>query len=257
VQPALGITGAMHRASSLRQIAAARASDQPVAATPPLPRASPRTAPAEAAASMPSQAALASSGDAALPLPPALAAPSPRPVLDLIAIRRSQRRYAATALPLPSLSALLRALHAGGQELLSAAVRIQLVAHAVADLAPGAYRYDAQTHSLRPRGPRADLRQRSRAAALDQDVIGDAAVAFVLSVDRATIAADALGAPRGYRHALLEAGLFGERIYLEATARGLGVCAVGAFYDDEAAALVGIDPAREWVVHFTAVGVSS
>ena len=38
-------------------------------------------------------------------------------------------------------------------------------------------------------------------------------------------------------------------------ARGLGACAVGAFYDDEAAALVGVDPAREWVVHFAALGV--
>ncbi|MBL8317308.1 MAG: nitroreductase family protein, partial [Burkholderiaceae bacterium] len=60
---------------------------------------------------------------------------------------------------------------------------------------------------------------------------------------------------RAYRHAMLEAGLIGERIYLEGQARGLGVCAVGAFYDDEAAALVGVDPAREWIVHFAALGV--
>ena len=62
---------------------------------------------------------------------------------------------------------------------------------------------------------------------------------------------------RGYRHAFLEAGLVGERVYLEAAARGLGACAVGAFYDDEAAALVGVDPAREWVVHFAALGVKA
>jgi hypothetical protein len=31
-------------------------------------------------------------------------------------------------------------------------------------------------------------------------------------------------------------------------------CAVGAFYDDEAAALVGVDPGREWVLHFAALG---
>jgi len=35
----------------------------------------------------------------------------------------------------------------------------------------------------------------------------------------------------------------------------LGVCAVGAFYDDEAAALVGVDPQHEWIVHFAALGV--
>jgi nitroreductase len=49
--------------------------------------------------------------------------------------------------------------------------------------------------------------------------------------------------------------MVGERIYLEAGTRGLGTCAVGAFYDDEAAALLAIDPAREWVVHFAALGI--
>jgi hypothetical protein len=29
---------------------------------------------------------------------------------------------------------------------------------------------------------------------------------------------------------------------------------VGAFYDAEAEALVGVDPAREWVLHFAALG---
>jgi nitroreductase len=43
-------------------------------------------------------------------------------------------------------------------------------------------------------------------------------------------------------------------VYLEAVARGLGACAVGAFYDDEAVALAGEEPAREWGVHFAALG---
>jgi nitroreductase len=77
----------------------------------------------------------------------------------------------------------------------------------------------------------------------------------VFAIDRASFAADPLGPARGWRHAFLEAGLAGERLYLAATGQGLGVCAVGAFYDDEAAALVALDPAREWVVHFAALGV--
>lgn len=48
--------------------------------------------------------------------------------------------------------------------------------------------------------------------------------------------------------------MVGERLYLEAAARGLGVCAVGAFYDEEAARLVALDPTREWPVHFAALG---
>jgi SagB-type dehydrogenase family enzyme len=182
-------------------------------------------------------------------------APATAPVLDLIAVRRSVRRFAATPMALPALSAVLRTMSGGGAARLSNAVRINLVVHHVAGLASGAYRYEMTSHTLAPRGPSRALRTAARSAALDQDVIGDAAAVFVLSVDRATIAADAAGAPRGYRHALLEAGMVGERIYLEGGARGLGVCAVGAFFDEEAAALVGVDPAQEWVVHFAAIGV--
>jgi hypothetical protein len=156
---------------------------------------------------------------------------------------------------------------------LSPAVRIDVLTAAVSGLEAAAWRFvgaesgsgsasrttqqaQAEPGTLHRRvvhGPA--LRARARAAALDQDVIGDAAAVFVLAIDRAGFAADPLGAARGYRHAFLEAGLIGERVYLEAAARGLGACAVGAFYDNEAAALVGVDPAREWVVHFAALGV--
>jgi SagB-type dehydrogenase family enzyme len=126
---------------------------------------------------------------------------------------------------------------------------------AVQGLPTAAWRYQPSRHALRLIREEAALRDRSRRAALDQDVIGDAALVVVLSIDRAAFAADPLGSARGYRHAFLEAGMIGERLYLEGTALGLGVCAVGAFYDDEAAALVGADEKHEWVVHFTALGV--
>lgn len=241
---ALGLTGAMHRASSLRVEVPTTA---PAAQ---LPAASPSASTSGPAATAPALAA--PNGGFSLPSTPL--AMTPRNGLALIAGRRSVRRFAPTPLRLPALSAVLLAMR-GAASQLSSAVRIQLVAHAVDGLPPGAYRLDHTGHRLVPRGARGELRRRARGAALDQDVIGDAAVAFVLSVDRATVARDVLGAPRAYRHAMLEAGLIGERIYLEGAAQGLGVCAVGAFYDDEAAALVGVDPAREWIVHFAALGV--
>jgi SagB-type dehydrogenase family enzyme len=223
---ALGATAALHRASSLRKLPAA-------------------------SSGAPRAASAAPAGPPGLPLPrvtPAQADP-----LATIARRRSVRRFAATPLPLPALSAVLQALMLDRPALLSAAVRADVVVNAVDGLAPGAYRYRPPDHALLPRRS-GDLRAAARAAALDQDVIGDAAAVLVLSIDRATLAADASGAARGYRHAFLEAGLVGERLYLEAVARGLGACAVGAFHDDEAAALVAADPAREWVVHFAALG---
>jgi len=139
---------------------------------------------------------------------------------------------------------------------LSGAIRIDVVTQAVQGLATASWRYDPAAHGLRMRVRHdASLRRRSRAAALDQDVVGDAAAVFVLSMARAAFAADPSGPARGYRHAFLEAGLMGERLYLEAGARGLGVCAVGAFYDDEAAALTGVDPQQEWILHFASLGI--
>ena len=224
----LGVTAAVHAATSLR----AASAPLPTSAAMPLPRPSPQRL---------------------------TELPSPMHVapdwLSVIATRRSVRRYAATPLPLQALANVLSRMTTLHGPLLSPAVRVNVLAHAVAGLAPGAYRYESAHHALvQRRGPSA-LRNAARAAALDQDVIGDAAAVFVLSIDRATFAADPLGPARGYRHAFLEAGLVGERVYLEAVARGLGACAVGAFYDDEAAALVSVDPAREWVVHFASLGV--
>ena len=222
----LGITAAVHAATSLR---AATASSRASSALPPRP-------PSVGIVALPSAESVAPDW------------------LRVIATRRSVRRYAAASLPLSTLAAVLSHMTTREVPLLSAAVRINVVVHAVAGLAPGAYRYEPAQHALLPRRVPLALRDAARAAALDQDVIGDAAAVFVLSIDRTLFAADPLGPARGYRHAFLEAGLVGERVYLEAIARGLGACAVGAFYDDEAAALVGVDPAREWVVHFAALG---
>lgn len=222
----LGVTDALHRASSLRGATVAAA-----------------------ATLAPGTSAI----EGGLALPPA--APAADDVRALIARRRSWRRFAPTPLAQAQLATLLHAMTRPAPQL-STAVRIDVLTLAVQDLPPRAWRYQAATHRLLPRtAPDAALRRHARAAALDQDVVGEAAAVFVLSIDRVSFAADALGPARGYRHALLETGLLGERVYLQATALGLGVCGVGAFYDDEASRLVGVDPALEWVVHLAAVGV--
>jgi nitroreductase len=138
---------------------------------------------------------------------------------------------------------------------MSAAVRVRALSLAVEGLEASAWRWNAAAAQLEPVGPLgADARARMRAAALDQEVAGDAAVVFVLSMNRARFAAGPAGAARGDRHAFIEAGLVGERLYLSGQALGLGVCGIGAFFDDETAALAGVDPAQEWVVHLVAVG---
>jgi hypothetical protein len=122
-------------------------------------------------------------------------------------------------------------------------------------LLPAAWRCEPALHALALQARHDDtLRRHARAAALDQGVVGAAAALLVLSLSRADFAADAAGAARGCRHAFLEAGMVGERVHLERLAQGRGVCAVAGFYDDELAALCGIDARREWVVHLAAQG---
>jgi SagB-type dehydrogenase family enzyme len=58
---------------------------------------------------------------------------------------------------------------------------------------------------------------------------------------------------RGYRYAMLTAGRLGERLYLAATALGLGCCGIGAFYDREAAELLGLNP-KSRLLYLVAVG---
>ncbi len=70
------------------------------------------------------------------------------------------------------------------------------------------------------------------------------------------ITVDPAGAARDYPHAFIEARLVGERLYLSGQALGLGVCGIGAFFDDETAALAGVDPAQEWGVPLVAVGAT-
>ena len=248
----LGITDAIHRATSLRAAALPPAGYTVPASTPEPPLAASPLPLFPLSSLSPLTALTAQTPHSPLP-------PRNSEIVDplaLIAGRRSVRRYSPAPLALADLAAVLAAMAKPGP-LLSDAVRIDVLALRVAGLEPGAWRYHARAHALERRARHGDdLRRRARAAGLDQDVIGDAAAIFVLAIDRSALAADAAGAARGYRHAFIESGLLGERVYLEAGARGLGVCAVGAFYDEEAAALVGNDPAQEWIVHFAALGVA-
>ncbi|QRK04747.1 SagB/ThcOx family dehydrogenase [Archangium violaceum] len=184
---------------------------------------------------------------------PGIALPSPvgsgMPVRDAMAARRSRRKFSEEPVSLVELGSVLgNALRAS--PIFSQSTRVYVVANRVSGLEPGAYRYDPAAHALTKTRAGA-LAQEAGSAALSQDVIGGAPVVLVTTFDRQLLQEEG---PRGYRHAFFEAGMIGERVYLEAEARGLGACSVGAFYDDEAARLLGVPPAREWVAHFQALG---
>jgi SagB-type dehydrogenase family enzyme len=182
----------------------------------------------------------------AIGLPPPQAAAMP--VRQVISQRRSQRRFSADPVPLAALSSILADMAQPPQ--LSDAIRVHLVVNRVDGLAPGVYRY-LRPHMLE-KVRAGDFAASAQSAALSQEVIGGAAVVLILSAERAPMLGQ--GA-RGYRHGFLEAGMIGERWLLGAVARGLAACPVGAFYDDEAAALIGVDRQRQWVLHFAALGM--
>lgn len=213
--PSLGVTGQVHAATS---IAGVRDADH----------ASPRHR---------------LDGMVALPAGAAAGMDLARAILQ----RRSQRRYSGQPVELQQLASILADM--AQAPVLSGALHADLVVNRVTGLRPGVYRYLPARHALLP-VQLGDFATPARNAALDQDVIGDAAVVLILSADSAQALKD--GA-RGYRMAFLEAGLMGERWLLGAAARGLGACPVGAFYDDEAAALVKA-PKGRWVLHFAALG---
>lgn len=183
-------------------------------------------------------------GEIALPPP----APAARELYHTITHRRSQRRFSGQPVPLATLAAILADMRQTPQ--LSDAIGIHLVVNRVAGLAPGVYRY-LSGHTLQ-RVRAGELAGEAQSAALSQEVIGGAAVVLVLAAQRQPMLAE--GA-RGYRHAYLEAGMLSERWLLGAVARGLAACPVGAFYDDEAAALIAVDSKQHWVLHFAALGL--
>jgi nitroreductase len=53
---------------------------------------------------------------------------------------------------------------------------------------------------------------------------------------------------------MLTAGLMGERLYLAASALGLGCCGIGAFYDGEASRLLGINESSR-VLYVVSLGI--
>jgi SagB-type dehydrogenase family enzyme len=88
---------------------------------------------------------------------------------------------------------------------------------------------------------------------MGQHWVADAAFVVVLSA--VTERSLAKYHDRGYRYLLLEAGHAMQNANLVAAALGLGAVNVGGFFDDELAALIGVDPEYEVPLYACAVGV--
>ena len=108
-----------------------------------------------------------------------------------------------------------------------------------------------QQHRLERVKP-GDFSQSLVKAGLNQDFLGEAQVCFVVSgiFQRTRWKYH----ERAYRYVLLEAGHLGQNLYLAATALGLNVCGVGAFFDEPLNELLGIDGQTEAALYLVTVG---
>lgn len=196
-----------------------------------------------------------------LPRPDPLSVPL-MPLATAITTRRSRRSYKTqSSLSLAQLSQLLHLAHGITWEERdfrtvpsSGALyplEIYPIVHRVEGLEPGLYHHAVEHHRLALVTP-GDLRQPLIKAGLSQDFLGEAAVCFVVSglFQRTRWKYH----ERTYRYVLMEVGHLGQNLYLAATALGLGVCGIGAFFDDPLNQLLGLDGETEAAMYLVTVG---
>jgi len=193
--------------------------------------------------------------------------PPGRPSCDLvsaIAGRRSVRGYADRWISLEELSFLLWATQGVRDRTASATFRTVpsagsrhcfetvLFARRVEGIDEGFYQFLACEHCLGVLPGVKDGPQRLCDACLGQEFLLSAAAVFlwVAVVERMVWRYG----ERAYRYLLLDAGHICQNLYLAAEAVGCGVCAVGAFSDDDLNRLLSLDGRERFVVYGAAVG---
>jgi SagB-type dehydrogenase family enzyme len=182
-------------------------------------------------------------GDAA-PEPETIALPRPRTtggmaVTDAIAQRRSDRTFADTPLTSAQIAQLCWAAQGitdpgRGFRTAPSAGALYPAAVYVVD-ARGIFQYLPREHALR-RVVDGDTRKALQAAALDQEMVGEAPACMVITLNVSRTAAKY--GPRARRYCLIEAGHIAQNVLLQATDLGLVGVPVGAFDDEQVAAIL-------------------
>lgn len=177
--------------------------------------------------------------------------------------RRSRRSFRPEALGLAALGQLLWSMQGrtGGGALRAAPsagatypLEIFFAAgrSGVEGLESGVYRYLSEDHEIALHRP-GDVREALTRAALNQLWVLQAPVSLVVTADfRRTT--NRYG-QRGIRYVFMEVGHAAENLHLQAESLGLASVAIGAYRDDEAAAILGIGPPLE-ILYIISVGRS-
>ncbi|MEJ2245495.1 MAG: SagB/ThcOx family dehydrogenase [Acidobacteriota bacterium] len=183
---------------------------------------------------------------------------------DVISRRRSMRHYtAAASLSIRDLAMLLWATQgitaASSQfEFRSAPsagglypIETYLMCRNVETLEPGIYHFRPHEFDLELIKA-GDFGVAFANAALGQSMVSDAPVCFIWTalVQRSKWKYR----QRAYRYIYLDAGHIAQNLYLAGTAINLGVCGIGAFFDDHINNLLGVDGVEETVVYLASLG---
>lgn len=169
---------------------------------------------------------------------------SPRlPLVEALGRRRSTRAFSRDPLPMDTFFGLMRGLcpevcvrdkeDSMPPGPLGVGVLVSLV-HGVPE---GFYLLDRHRGRLGLVRPGL-LTEAMAGACLDQTWLSRCGVHVLFLADFAAL--DGPQGARTYRSVMLEAGRLGQRLYLLATGEGIGCCGIGAFYDQEAADLLGL-----------------
>ena len=175
---------------------------------------------------------------------------------DAVFSRRSRRNFVPSPVSAADFGRLLKLVCApcddvdGGRLPDADAVSVGFLAGRVEGVKPGFFLLARKAEVMFPVS-QGFLMDRMAHICLGQAWLAHSAVHFVFLSNLERL--EAIWGARGYRYAGLTAGRLGQRIYIGATALGLGCCGIGAFYDTEAAGLLGVNDATH-MLYLVAVG---
>lgn len=163
-------------------------------------------------------------------------------VCQAVAARRSRRNFVSAPLALRDLAWMLRLFRMpeSGRFPPLQFVAAGMILGDCDGLSPGVYGIHPADHAVGL--VRSGMFSAEMAKiALNQEWMASAALQFFFAAPLALL--ETVWGPRAYRYAMLSAGRLAHRIYLAATALKMGCCGIGAFYDKDAADLLGLDEA--------------
>ncbi len=189
-------------------------------------------------------------------------------IRDVIRKRRSRRKFTDEPLSLEELSYLLwatqgvikaanlrdgvltyRTVPAGGA---LQPFETYLAIDRVTGVEPGLYRYLPMEHKLFLIRSEPDLMERTAAGCAGQPFVGTSAVVFIWTC--IPYRKEWRYGAASHKIIAQDSGHLCQNLYLAAESIGAGTCAVGAYFQEEMDALLGVDGEEEFTIYVAPVG---